>query len=81
MGWAEQLAMEAALFTDAQLDMPCCMRCSLSPSRACLSFHACVALACAAHAAQTLPPHEAARLARIQARAGEVQVPTVFGYK
>ena len=31
--------------------------------------------------AQTLPPHEAARLARIQARAGEVQVPSVFGYR
>jgi hypothetical protein len=30
---------------------------------------------------QTMPPHEAARLARIQARAGEVQVPSVFGYK
>ena len=31
--------------------------------------------------AQVMPPHEAARLARMQARAGEVQVPTVLGYR
>ena len=72
-----QLPLESAMLEGVQPAMHCCMRAALS-QRSKRFLHACWLLALPW---QTMPPHEAARLARIQARAGEVQVPSVFGYK